>query len=368
MQFFVGFIAAILAAVSSILVPFVTPSSSATVPAADQQPPLTPASHQSSSSLTVNVPTLPSVGTFHWVPVSQMGAWGYTIQGDQVYVRDRDFVPKLIPDVTPSAFFVGASYGPTETISSHDAAGTFYVTDGKQIYYLNDFEVSLQPLSGVDFSTFEALFNDGNAAIDIYYPDAIFARDSKHVYFDNIVLSDADPNTFMIVDDDSGDPTGYFKDSSHVWFHDYYSARLTNPKTNPQITLIPSADSATLTALPSDRIYGGNVIPTVAIDKYKVYDSGSIIDGADPGTFELFRLASFSDGDAAYPVYAKDATHVWSVTYATSSPDYGDFQLMVGADPKTFHLADPTICTEEESCPYDSLDKYHKYLGGQIIN
>jgi hypothetical protein len=337
---------------------------------APQQPQPAPSSSLSSLLSVPNVPALPPrspVGTFHWVPVSQMSDWAYTIQGDEVYVRDQDSVLKVIPGANPSMFFVGYSYGPTEGPNSHDADATFYVTDGKQIYFLNDFEVSLQPVHGADLPTFEAPSNYTNS----YYSNTNFAQDKQHVYLDSVSLPDADPNTFTIIEDDGGDFTGYFKDATHVWFRDYNSTD--TALADPQIALLSSTDPATLTALPSDRILEGIEPPFFAIDKYYVYSSGDIIDGADPRTFELLCFPSIGVGTACNPPYAKDAKHVWSITYATSSPDggdyYGDFQLISEADPATFHFADPTVCNVEQlPCPYDAFDKSHKYLAGQIVN
>jgi hypothetical protein len=104
------------------------------------------------------------------------------------------------------------SYGSTEGPNSHDADATFYVTDEKQIYFLNDFEVSLQPVRGADLSTFEAPLNYA----DSYYPNTNFAQDKQHVYLDSVSLPNVDPNTFDIIYDDDGVFTGYFKDATHV--------------------------------------------------------------------------------------------------------------------------------------------------------
>lgn len=74
-------------------------------------------------------------------------------------------------------------------------------------------------------------------------------------------------------------------------------------------------------------------------DRYQVYCAGKSIEGADPGTFEVFE----------YLIYSKDKNHV-----------YYDGKILKEADAATFGPP------EKDSFLY--RDKYHTFRGNEIIN
>ena len=107
-------------------------------------------------------------------------------------------------------------------------------------------------------------------------PDFAYAADKFHVYRYGVSLSDADPATFLLVDD------GYARDAKHV----YYEGKI-----------LHEADAGTF-----EQITSGDFFK----DSGHVYIYGTAIKDADPATFALIEDGSFPGGGLA-----QDALHVY---------------------------------------------------------
>ena len=144
-----------------------------------------------------------------------------------------------------------------------------------------------------------------------------YAVDGQYVYYQDEVLSPADPYAFKTT------PSGeYGLDHEAVY---YGKERL------------PGADPQTF-----EEISG-----YYAKDSTSVYSGSDVVKGADPATFEVL---GYTDGSS---YYTKDAAHVFY---------YGE--IIPGADAATFTLSsDPSY-----KYHYDARDKNSYYLYGEAVD
>ena len=144
-----------------------------------------------------------------------------------------------------------------------------------------------------------------------------YGYDKNRVYYESRTLEGADPATFEIMD------CGYSKDANNIY-------RFSDKKDN--------IDLETFTVI-------GNLHYPFAYDKNHVYFENSIVEGADPATFEMMALG-----------YSKDAKHAyWCNVYKVIPINK--------ADPKTFVVV-------ENTDPWPTAfayDKNHVYFENRII-
>ncbi|TXI92372.1 MAG: hypothetical protein E6Q34_06565 [Burkholderiaceae bacterium] len=125
--------------------------------------------------------------------------------------------------------------------------------DAKNLFFRN----TLVP--GADVATFELITEQAPS----------YAKDSKQVYYDvsledNPIIEGADPATFTLFSEGQYNlPTGYAKDKNHVFY---------------QTKLIPEAD-------PDTFVFLDDGYPPSAKDKNHVYQGEEVVAGVDPATF-----------------------------------------------------------------------------------
>jgi hypothetical protein len=194
--------------------------------------------------------------------------------------------------------------------------------DGKMYYYTSDFERGEHEyeVEGADLSTFEVDAEHGDYARDknhiyiwgnvieadtnsfrIIKSEGYFSTDRYHVFHGSKILQDADPLTFQIVDEKHG----FVKDAGHVYLHSQ---------------LVDVADAATFVFLKEaddKRMYISYMKDIHHVYYWYDRDLPTVMDVADPGTFQLLEGA-----------YTKDANHV-----------YCNGEQMPGVDIETFAMA-----------------------------
>jgi hypothetical protein len=119
-----------------------------------------------------------------------------------------------------------------------------------------------------------------------------YGKDAHGVYYRNTALSEADPATFVVLDE-----WGYARDASHAWFGG---------------ALMYNVDAATFVSLGHG----------FAKDKKHVYQDVHVVANADPVTFT--PLSEF---------YAKDAHHVFAQMHIN---DQEEMNVIENADLSTF--------------------------------
>lgn len=193
-------------------------------------------------------------------------------------------------------------------------------------------------------STMMWLVSMGNTTIPSTQPLSVleggYAVDGNYVYYNDVVVSDADPRTFSV-------DSAYARDAYHVFYDgkelrdadsrsfrilDNYGTYAKDDTTVFSGALVLDANAATFKVTE-------NSDDEFATDGINVYDdNGGKIHGADPQTFELLGLG-----------YERDASHVYY---------YGS--VVPQADVETFTVM------SNDSTDYDAKDKNHRYSGGDV--
>ena len=208
-----------------------------------------------------------------------------------------------------------------------------FAQDSRQVYYKGFV------LPGADPSSFRLLPSKER---DCRYK---FSRDSTHVYRYQLLINDADAETFTIIDG----TCSYSKDKNRV-----YGGLAENG-------IIDGADPVTFQMVgPSDNI---------ARDKNAVYFSGTRLDDVDPASYRLLGSGYAVDKKRAFyyitPIagadaktfrvlplsYAKDNKHVYLRGELLASADAATFRTRSG-DPK-----DPRLCDKHGAYDYNGLMK-----------
>ena len=310
---------------------------------------------------------------------------------DANYVYYRD---KIIPNADPKTFQYIAG---------------IYLKDKQHIFAyscLNEMEGNyscINMLDRSDSATFVVL-NNGYAkdSKEVYYGEKVvkdadpstfvvidepfdrFARDSSHVFFYGNLIKDADPYTFIAITESSY----YAKDKSHVWMF------------GGTPVLLPVADPTTfkvldgLYAKDNSNVYRGSEIVKNADPRtfstivgsgldyrkdYKaVYYGDTLIPGADPDTFKNLHGSRFSI-DKNYAYYTSPVPNVSIIPGAdvASFTTLSEFGNEFYSKDKNFVYfetgkvpeADPSTFISEWSqgnWHYDAHDKNHFYVSGKI--
>jgi DKNYY family len=213
-----------------------------------------------------------------------------------------------------------------------------------------------------------------NASI---YP---FAKDAAHVFFADVVVTGADPNTFATIPN-----SGLAKDKYHVYQYGF--------QVEDAYSVVSGADPTT---------FSYNVQTDISKDKTHVWAGGALdglnltpIQNVDPATFRALNIdyskdayhiyygdidsgsltpitADLASFNLYYPIYRYDDPELAAgyrsvVDYAYDKNFvYYDGQVIPGADVATFTPV-PGLCANDSSCTYDAQDKNHKYLQGRVV-
>jgi hypothetical protein len=200
----------------------------------------------------------------------------------------------------------------------------------------------------VDASTFVALSEE-------------YTKDKNRVYFKwispgrfwVIVLADADPHTFSVID------SNLAKDERHVWRHDH---------------VIADADPPLAVVVNPNFVWK---------DRNRVYYQTQVMAGADPATFRHLNQGYYRDATHVYwctsvltdadvesflkvgdVPYARDRSHVWSADRVLHDVDATTFQLLhnhVFKDAKRVYVS--TIAIEVFGADSASFEKVQKLSG-----
>lgn len=129
-----------------------------------------------------------------------------------------------------------------------------------------------------------------NTEADSYY--GFYAKDKSNIYFLDALVAGADASFHFILDN-SGQQTGYAKDSRHIY--NAFTAQPINGNADPDTFVVLNE----WYAKDSQKVY--SVIPEVVNDG--IMTLGTPISGADPKSFSLVTNQPNYD--------AKDANHLY---------------------------------------------------------
>ncbi len=184
-----------------------------------------------------------------------------------------------------------------------------------------------------------------------------FSKDSQFVYYGANIISDADPETFELIEIEGISPQLYTKDKNHVYFLSGYDERQGDIGT---ITILPELDSETFEVLGHGYTKDTNA----------VYYINERIIGVDSETFEVLGYGYTKDTNAVYYTneriigvdsetfevlgygYIKDANAVYYNLYTN------EIKEVIGADPTTFEPLDWEL----------AKDKNYEYKRGERIS
>ena len=300
--------------------------------------------------------------------------------------------------------------GTSSEVATATTSGS-YVIKGTHVFFVSSYDSS-NPLElpNAIAKTFH----------QISTTDPLIGTDGEHVYVDDMPLPGADVASFTVLSN------LYAKDKNHVYSTCVGEEDCSGP------FVVTGVDAKTYTIYPGNTYYAHDIHaiyyetyprPVTATssfvvlnDEYAkdtnaVYCGGTILDQADPSTFQLIQ--GFENE------YARDAQHVFidCTAVAGLNPDTftaldmfyskddrsvyyeeGDISgFIAGADPKTFTIlgeqtgysndishvwyekqlvpqADlstfvvlPQAADCGSDCQYDAYDSHHKYIGGTVV-
>lgn len=236
--------------------------------------------------------------------------WYFVKRSENEIAHQDSANPQHILEAPPKEISIHASstfqyVNESDIQSLPTIAGSDYRKDAQRVFYGGII------LSGADPATFVYIGNG-------------YGKDLNKVYAGGLVLENADPDTFTIINDT------YAKDKRYVYAYGSFKP-------------LENSDPATFAII--DDVF--------AKDAHHVYGrpmNGNImtLPYADPATFSL-------------EPFRHDSTHVYTEALCdgeTSTWGRHCFKIIEGADPATF--------TSVEGGIYDK-DKSHIYYGGQMI-
>jgi DKNYY family len=254
---------------------------------------------------------------------------------DTIYAKDKNRVysygfpkigydPATFADLDPYAGYVKDKNGVyniwlygTNMVSGADIATAEFseglLRDKSHVYF------ATEPVPGADSATFRFLADPDGAQK--------YAQDKNGIYFQETLLSDAHSDTFRVLAAEfAADDTSLFYDGKRV----------------------PGSDPSTLKVLSVQFPIYLKDSKQVYTDVNEVFESSSIIKGADPDTFVLLQ------DKVGIATYAKDKAHVFY---------YG--KIILGADPATFQIL-PSVFVDYSSLDY-ARDKNAVYGNGVVV-
>lgn len=258
-----------------------------------------------------------------------------------------------------------------------------YYEDTSNVYYLNHNSRGLNVIDGADVNTFKVLGGNHLLAKDknrVYYatgynkieilknaypnsfelinsrcndPDAVFAKDSEHVYYNYWMFPKLSPQTFQIIDDTCryvrDDQSAYHyqieygKEAqwvlSNIEVETYKTINSYYAKDKNYVYFIP--DNSKLNgADPNDFIVLAE--QSIAKSNGNIYCSGKLIKSVDADTFQMLKTST-----GGMSRFEKDKNHVY---YLCS--------LLEGSDPNTFRVTGAAVGIGE--------DANNSYYGAKI--
>ena len=213
----------------------------------------------------------------------------------------------------------------------------FYSKDDKNVYYDSD------KISNADVNSFVVLEGDHSYAKDknaVYYSgekikganpktfkiieDGMYSKDDKNVYAAVDIIKDADPQTFIRIPE-----TNYARDKNNLY---YYFGDVKN---------LGKINEKDFKVLDSNLIKNGN----------EVYYLGEKVNIKNPDKFEVIKTSDNND-----ILYGKDDENIYVVT---SDEKHGYFKVIKNADKDTFEVM-------EKDNRY-SKDKNNIYYAGYNV-
>ena len=213
----------------------------------------------------------------------------------------------------------------------------FYSKDDKNVYYDSD------KISNADVNSFVVLEGDHSYAKDknaVYYSgekieganpktfkiisDGMYSKDDKNVYATVDIIKGADPQTFRIIPE-----TNYARDKNTLY---YYFGDVKN---------LGKINEKDFKVLDNNLVKNGN----------EMYYLGEKINIKNPEKFEPIKIS-----DDKYILYGKDDENIYVVT---SDEKYGYFKAIKNADKDTFEVM-------EKDTRY-SKDKNNVYYAGYNV-
>ena len=182
-----------------------------------------------------------------------------------------------------------------EIITRNDSSLSYYIKDGKNIYYLarsmeKEVDGKLLKLKEIDYATFDFIDKEFSTYIKdkngIYYVsrggankinadrdtfkiiNVIFSKDKNNVFYDNVNL-DIHSEEFEILAY-VWDSTYYLRDKNNVYYLDAYIGP-------PTVKIVKGADVKSFTVI--DNLYSK--------DRNNIFCNAEILKGADIKTFEI---------------------------------------------------------------------------------
>ena len=279
--------------------------------------------------------------TTKWTPISLVpkGLSIYELRNGKVYCTASSNTV-LLPKADPATFKV---FGAVAKDSTHLL--NTYTKDFAHVY------ANCNVLSQADLETFSVI--ETTKGKYTYY-----SKDRNHVYFNTGIATasvpGADPATFATISNRFGSATSYAKDKNHVYYGNaYYTAIVRDAAPATFVVINDSLDNATSYVKDKNHVWRRRsatdivIVPDInpstftivsdffgdptpyAKDKNHVYYRGAVLQGSDLSTFTLI---SNSSGD--YTHYAKDKNHVY---YS----NYGSVTTVPGAVPANFTVPQP---------------------------
>ncbi|WP_183406967.1 DKNYY domain-containing protein [Nocardioides marmorisolisilvae] len=228
-----------------------------------------------------------------------------------------------------------------------------YYVRGDTVYYLDAFPGEASKLPQADAKTFTIL-------------DTTYAKDKNAVYLDGVVLPDADPGSFGLLE-----VSGYSKDATHVFMRDRVLSEDPDHFTFLNGDGGVTKDSAHVywsdgTVLSDDpqhfAILSQDGFYLFAKDGENVFVNGTAIKDADPGTFKVERGAYGKDSEGVFyftgPVHGADSStfKVLDGPYARDDAHaYWMGKVVPGADPATF-----VVLNADFECTADSAHAFYR--------
>jgi hypothetical protein len=226
-----------------------------------------------------------------------------------------------------------------------------YYIRGSKVYYLGGFPSTAFEIYGADVNTFEILDEP-----------QVYALDSNNVYFHGVLIPDADPATFELLD------SPYSRDANHVYVSD--SIHSNDPAHFEIVQGNVMRDSEHIYwsgEIISDNpehlvIIGTWGFYTYLEDSDKVYINGEVIKYASPIGFGVLK-----------DEYSRGETNVYYFDEMISMADAGTFEIIespysrtanfafwkqnviLGADPKTFR-----VLNADFECSADSQTAFYQ--------
>ena len=253
---------------------------------------------------------------FDGTPIQNSDPSTFTILGDGL-ARDKNgvYFGADVSSIDPSSF---------EQLSYNDAFGYGYYKDKKAIYF------GEQKITGFNANNFSLL----PALSKIYYPFfKYYTATSSDVYGGTChgelkLLRGIDGNTAVALD------SFYLKDKNGVYVSNHDNACGTF-----NVSKL-SADANTFAVLIGND---GQANTQYAKDKNSVFYQGKVIEGADPGSFQI--LSGYGVVVADYNSYAKDKNHL-----------YYQGAIFSGVDPSTFTRIGSTNFMKTQNAVYANTD------------